>query len=82
MVRRSHEHLRAALCEPLRKKRDERFRRFGASGIGAAEPPCCANQLDVSLHRYTRFPVSTTRAARTACGLLVSNRNAAMENIP
>jgi hypothetical protein len=79
MVRRSDKDPGAALCESLRKKRDERFRRVGAPGVGAAEAPGRADQLDVSLHRYTWFRPAATPAARTASILLVSNRNATME---
>jgi hypothetical protein len=72
----------AAARERRREKRDERFGGLRAPGICAAQTPCCADQLDVSLHVYTGFSGAMTPGPETASVLLLSNRNAATTSAP
>ena len=77
MKNRSRHDPRAALGEGLHEERDQRFRGLRAARIRAPKTPRRADQLDLSLHRYTRFRELATFSPRTASILLVSNGDAA-----
>src|SRR5262249_20224641 len=63
------------------EERNQRRGSLGIAGIGAPEAPSRADQLDLSLHRYTKFRQTTTpKCVRTPNGkhLAESNRNLEM----